>query len=88
MVKCIVDASISHVANQHGQGIRKLMLDAEIPLHHVVRFRRMFLPEGALGIDVGDACCEGPLRPGLHRYRAGVGRLQSWPVRGILRIKQ
>src|SRR5882672_11324690 len=88
MVKCVVDAAVTHVTEQDRQAIRELMLNAEIPLHHVIQSRSVFLPERALRIDVGGFGCESSFRPTLNRYRACFGRLQARPVSSVLRVEQ
>src|SRR5579872_6903471 len=64
------------------------MLDAEIPLHHVIQFWIMLLPKRTLRIYVRGTSGEGSLRPGLRGDRAGIGRLQPRPVCSLLRVEQ
>src|ERR1700676_573957 len=88
MVECVMDAAVSNVADQHGQGVGKLMLQTEIPLHHIIQFWIMFLPKGTLRIYVRGTRGESSLRPALRCYRAGIRRLQPWPVGSFLRVEE
>ena len=70
----------SYITDLDGERIRKLALDAEIPLQRIVRRWVLLDVVNSLGVEVDSASRESALWPLACGNRASVGRLQRRPA--------